>query len=250
MMEFVRYSPGIEAPDPNFDTALQVVLDDLRKQVTASPRVEGQGLAIRNAHAKDYGVTRGEVEILANLPPEHAQGIYAKPGRHEAMVRFLHEPVPDADRGRDGAVAGEPVAARDRRETPPAAAGHPRRQSREDGCDLNVAVVRDRGAPAAGQHHAPARKCTACHRSCATSSTIRTERSRRISPRPSERGSGHCSRPMGFSQSRGILSADGSTGSRRSTSFPAASICSCRAFRRSTGSHVFRDLMAIREEGQ
>lgn len=191
MMEFVRYSPGIEAPDPNFDTALQVVLDDLRKQVTASPRVEGQGLAIRNAHAKDYGVTRGEVEILANLPPEHAQGIYAKPGRHEAMVRFLHEPVPDADRGRDGAVAGEPVAVRDRREAPPAAAGHRRRrQSREDGCDLNVAVVRDRGAPAAGQHHAPARKCTACHRSCANSSTIRTERSRRISPRSSERGSG------------------------------------------------------------
>lgn len=188
MMEFVRYSPGIEAPDPNFDTALQVVLDDLRKQVTASPRVEGQGLAIRNAHAKDYGVTRGEVEILANLPPEHAQGIYAKPGRHEAMVRFLHEPVPDADRGRDGAVAGEPVAVRDRREAPPAAAGHRRRrQSREDGCDLNVAVVRDRGAPAAGQHHAPARKSTACHRSCATNSIIRTERSRRISSRSSER---------------------------------------------------------------
>jgi len=45
MMEFVRYSPRIEAPDPNFDTALQVVLDDLRKQVTASPRVEGQGLS-------------------------------------------------------------------------------------------------------------------------------------------------------------------------------------------------------------
>ena len=155
MMEFVRYSLRIEAPDPNFDTALQVVLDDLRKQVTASLKMEGQGLAIRNAHAKDYGVTRGEVEILANLPPEHAQGIYAKPDRHETMVRFLHEPVSDADRGRDGAVAGEPVAVRDRREAQPAAAGHRRRQqSREDGCDLNVAAARDRGAPAAGQHHA------------------------------------------------------------------------------------------------
>ncbi|WP_154660965.1 hypothetical protein [Microvirga lotononidis] len=29
MMEFVRYHLGIEAPDRNFDSALQVVLDDL-----------------------------------------------------------------------------------------------------------------------------------------------------------------------------------------------------------------------------
>jgi hypothetical protein len=31
---------------------------------------------------------RGEVEILSGLPAEYAQGIYARPGRHEAMVRF------------------------------------------------------------------------------------------------------------------------------------------------------------------
>jgi hypothetical protein len=88
MTEFVRYSPGIEAPDPNFDTALQTVLEDLRKQVTASPKLDGAGVALRNAHAKGYGLARGEVEILGGLPPEYAQGIYAKPGRHEAMVRF------------------------------------------------------------------------------------------------------------------------------------------------------------------
>jgi hypothetical protein len=88
MTEFVRYSPGLEAPDPNFDAALQVVLEDLRKQVTASPKLDGGGLAIRNAHAKGYGLARAEVEILGGLPPEYAQGIYAKPGRHEAMVRF------------------------------------------------------------------------------------------------------------------------------------------------------------------
>jgi hypothetical protein len=28
------------------------------------------------------------VEILAELPPEYAQGIYATPGRHEALIRF------------------------------------------------------------------------------------------------------------------------------------------------------------------
>src|SRR5215468_12723215 len=87
MTSFIRYSPGIEAPDPSFDTALQSVLEDVRKQVRASPKVEG-GRAVRNAHAKGYGLARAEFEILENLPPEYAQGIYAKPGRHEAMVRF------------------------------------------------------------------------------------------------------------------------------------------------------------------
>jgi predicted DNA-binding ribbon-helix-helix protein len=88
MTEFVRYSAGVEAPDPNFDSALQVVLEDLRQQVRSSPSRDGAGLAIRNAHAKGYGLARAEVEILADIPPEYAQGIYAKPGRHEAMVRF------------------------------------------------------------------------------------------------------------------------------------------------------------------
>ena len=88
MTEFVRYSPGIEAPDPNFDSALQVVLEDLRQQVSASAKLDGAGVALRNAHAKGYGLARAEVEILADIAPEYAQGIYAKPGRHEAMVRF------------------------------------------------------------------------------------------------------------------------------------------------------------------
>ena len=31
---------------------------------------------------------KAEVEILDNLPEELAQGIYAKPGKHQAVVRF------------------------------------------------------------------------------------------------------------------------------------------------------------------
>ena len=106
MTEFVRYSPGIEAPDPNFDAALNVVLEDLRQQVTASPTRDGAGVALRNAHAKGYGLARGEVEILADIPTEYAQGIYAAPGKHEAMVRFSNgQPHSSIDRVL-GAVCG------------------------------------------------------------------------------------------------------------------------------------------------
>ena len=45
MREFVRYSPGIEAPDPSFELALHTVLEDLRQQVTASPKFGGRRAA-------------------------------------------------------------------------------------------------------------------------------------------------------------------------------------------------------------
>ncbi|MFI9804640.1 catalase family protein [Streptomyces sp. NPDC052301] len=56
--------------------------------ITESVTTGGTGQAVRDAHAKGYGLVRGEVEILDGLPAEYAQGIYATPGRHDALVRF------------------------------------------------------------------------------------------------------------------------------------------------------------------
>jgi len=85
---FVRYGPEVEQPEPDFERSLQAVLDDMKQHMRGSLKTEGVGLVVRNAHAKGYGLARGEVEILSGIPNEYAQGIYAKPGRHEAMVRF------------------------------------------------------------------------------------------------------------------------------------------------------------------
>jgi len=86
--KFVRYSPDIEQEEPDFEKTLQAVLDDMKQHMRGSLKTEGIGLVVRNAHAKGYGLARGEFEILGGMPNEYAQGIYAKPGRHEAMVRF------------------------------------------------------------------------------------------------------------------------------------------------------------------
>src|SRR6476646_12099171 len=83
---FVRYSPDVERIEPDFDRNLQTVLDDMTQHMRGSLKTEGIGLVVRNAHAKGYGLARGEFEILSGMPSEYAQGIYAKPGRHEAMV--------------------------------------------------------------------------------------------------------------------------------------------------------------------
>jgi hypothetical protein len=86
--DFVRYSPSVEQPEPDFERTLQTLLGDMKQHMRGSLKTEGIGLVVRNAHAKGYGLARGEFEILSGLPSEYAQGIYAKPGRHEAMVRF------------------------------------------------------------------------------------------------------------------------------------------------------------------
>ena len=86
--KFVRYSPDVEQEEPDFDRSLQTVLDQMKQHMRGSLQAEGIGLVVRDAHAKGYGLARGEFEILSGMPNEYAQGIYAKPGRHEAMVRF------------------------------------------------------------------------------------------------------------------------------------------------------------------
>jgi hypothetical protein len=85
---FVRYSPDVERSEPDFELSLQTVLDQMKQHMRGSLQTEGIGLVVRDAHAKGYGLAQGEFEILSGLPDAYAQGIYAKPGRHEAMVRF------------------------------------------------------------------------------------------------------------------------------------------------------------------
>ncbi len=87
-LTFVRYTPEVERPEPLFDEHLHTILETTVRYIEASVQAEGIGQAVRDAHAKGYGLARAEVEILAETPPEYAQGIYARPGRHEAVVRF------------------------------------------------------------------------------------------------------------------------------------------------------------------
>src|SRR5262245_47526717 len=87
-LEFVRYSPELETLDPDLDRLLEQVKAFWEKLVGESPVAEGTGRAVRGAHAKTYGVAKAEVQILGNDSPAYAQGIYAKAGRHGALIRF------------------------------------------------------------------------------------------------------------------------------------------------------------------
>jgi hypothetical protein len=86
--DFVRYSPEIETIDPNIEELTAQIIEFWEKTVRESPTREGTGHAVRGAHAKTLGVVKADVEILGDVPAPYAQGIYAKPGRHGALIRF------------------------------------------------------------------------------------------------------------------------------------------------------------------
>ena len=86
--DFVRYTPALETIDPDLDDLLPQVIAFWEKKGRESPRTEGTGRAVRGAHAKSFGLVKAEIQILHNVPPAYAQGIYAKPGRHGAVMRF------------------------------------------------------------------------------------------------------------------------------------------------------------------
>src|SRR5215217_1007604 len=103
----VKYTPAVELADPDFDENLQTVMGATKEYIEESVKSEGLNRAVRDAHAKGYGLVRAEVEILGGLAPEYAQGIYALPGRHEALIRFSNgSPHAGADASLGSVVMG------------------------------------------------------------------------------------------------------------------------------------------------
>src|SRR5262245_38655507 len=58
---FVRSTPDIEAIDPEFDENLRSVIRRTEQYIAQSATTEGTGRAVRDAHAKGYGLVRAEV---------------------------------------------------------------------------------------------------------------------------------------------------------------------------------------------
>ncbi|MDO6412794.1 catalase family protein [Sphingomonas sp. BIUV-7] len=86
----VRYAPSVETIEPDEAEAIkglkqtfQTILDTTSKDY---------GHAVRGVHAKSHGIVRGTLTILDTLPIELAQGLFAQPGRYEAVLRISTAP--------------------------------------------------------------------------------------------------------------------------------------------------------------
>ncbi len=86
----LRYSPAYEHPDAEEAQTLADINEQMHK-IQEKTYADG-GKAIRSVHAKSHGLLTGELRIPAGLPPELAQGIFARPGTLPVVMRLSTTP--------------------------------------------------------------------------------------------------------------------------------------------------------------
>lgn len=86
----ISYTPDIETPTEDEVETIRGLEDALRQifETTA----ENSGHAVRAVHAKSHGLIEAELEVLPDLPPELAQGLFAAAGRYPAVLRISTNP--------------------------------------------------------------------------------------------------------------------------------------------------------------
>jgi hypothetical protein len=93
----VRYSPSVETPEQDEEETNRQLVEVLRgiSEVT----YKDSGHALRSVHAKSHGLLHAELEVNTGLPPILAQGLFAKAGRYQAVLRFSTIPGDILDDG-------------------------------------------------------------------------------------------------------------------------------------------------------
>jgi hypothetical protein len=87
---YVRYSDEIEVKQPNEDEDSRAVVESMAR--VNKIMFERYRHAVRDAHAKNHGILRGELEIYGNLPEHLAQGLFKEPRKYPVIIRFSTAP--------------------------------------------------------------------------------------------------------------------------------------------------------------
>lgn len=87
----LRFDPAYEQPEAD-EAAHIAALTDVFTRMSQTV-AEAQGHAHRAVHAKGQGLLKAELQIFEGLPSELAHGLFARPGRHDALVRLSSPPA-------------------------------------------------------------------------------------------------------------------------------------------------------------
>lgn len=82
----VRYSPDVEVVRPDEGQTIEQLNEAFDTILTRI--AEHSGHAVRSVHAKSHGILEGTLTVDAGLPPELAQGLFAKAGEHKVNMRM------------------------------------------------------------------------------------------------------------------------------------------------------------------
>jgi len=86
----LRYDASVEEIAPDEAETTEALAEQFLKIAAITYRDGGH--AIRPVHAKSHGLLEGEMAVLPDLPPEFAQGLFAKPGAYPVYMRFSTSP--------------------------------------------------------------------------------------------------------------------------------------------------------------
>ena len=89
-MTYLRFAPDIEQIQPDEQASINGIVKGMTQQ---SEKVEKrEHHAVRASHAKSSACVTGVLTVIDDLPPELAQGLFARPGEHPVAVRFAQGP--------------------------------------------------------------------------------------------------------------------------------------------------------------
>ena len=86
----LRYHPDVERPDPDEQKTIDGIVEGMTGQSETVEKREGH--AVRASHAKSSACVVGELVVADGLPPELAQGLFARAGTYPVAVRFAQGP--------------------------------------------------------------------------------------------------------------------------------------------------------------
>ncbi len=97
MKDPIRYTTDLEEREADEADTVAGLEDALRQIMETTARDLGH--AIRSVHAKSHALIVGTLTVLPDLPPDLAQGLFARPGEHPALLRISTNPgdlLPDS----------------------------------------------------------------------------------------------------------------------------------------------------------
>lgn len=90
MPNYLLYRDDLETIAPDENETKQKIVEVMTKGMELAR--EKYGRSVRVSHAKAHALLKGELTVKDGLPLELAQGMFAKPGRYEVLVRMAQQP--------------------------------------------------------------------------------------------------------------------------------------------------------------
>ncbi len=89
-MAYLPYRDDIETLEPGEQESIDGIVAGMTQESRTVEKRDGH--AVRASHAKSTACVVGKLTVAADLPPELAQGLFARPGTFDVAVRFAQGP--------------------------------------------------------------------------------------------------------------------------------------------------------------